>query len=100
MAGEGDLGGNGDINILFEIAEVGGQLIPGAPIPAGLLDQIKSTASSVVTITSTSMRDALAKAITANLDFNGDNQVVGVEILNLSKRVSKPDLSEFQFQSA
>ena len=46
------------------------------------------------------MRDALAKAITANLDFNGDNQVVGVEILNLSKRVSKPDLSEFQFQSA
>jgi len=34
------------------------------------------------------------------LDFNGNNQVVGVEILNLSKRVSKPDLREFQFQSA
>jgi len=34
------------------------------------------------------------------LDFNGKNQVVGVEILNLSKRVSKPDLREFQFQSA
>jgi uncharacterized protein YuzE len=34
------------------------------------------------------------------LDFNDENQVVGVEILNLSKRVSKPDLREFQFQTA
>jgi len=32
------------------------------------------------------------------LDFNGDNQVVGVEILNLSKRSPKLNLRELQFQ--
>jgi len=31
------------------------------------------------------------------LDFNADNQVVGVEILNLSKR--SPNLRELQFQT-
>ena len=33
------------------------------------------------------------------LDFNADNQVVGVEILNLSKRSSKLNLRELQFQA-
>ena len=32
------------------------------------------------------------------LDFNADNQVVGVEILNLSKRSPKVNLRELQFQ--
>ena len=32
------------------------------------------------------------------LDFNADNQVVGVEILNLSKRSPKLNLRELQFQ--
>ncbi len=34
------------------------------------------------------------------LDFNEHNQVVGVEILRLSKRVPKVNLRDFQFQSA
>jgi len=34
------------------------------------------------------------------LDFNELNQVVGVEILNLSKRTPKLNLRELQFQSA
>jgi uncharacterized protein YuzE len=33
------------------------------------------------------------------LDFNVDNQVVGVEILNLSKRSSNLNLPDFQFQT-
>ena len=33
------------------------------------------------------------------LDFNAENQVVGVEILNLSKRSPKLNLREFQFQT-
>jgi uncharacterized protein YuzE len=32
------------------------------------------------------------------LDFNERNQVVGVEILRLSKRVEKARLREFQFE--
>jgi uncharacterized protein YuzE len=32
------------------------------------------------------------------LDFNADNQVVGVEILNLSKRSPKLNFRELQFQ--
>jgi len=32
------------------------------------------------------------------LDFNADNQVVGVEILNLSKRSPKLNLPELEFQ--
>ena len=32
------------------------------------------------------------------LDFNADNQVVGIEILNLSKRSPKLNLRELQFQ--
>ena len=32
------------------------------------------------------------------LDFNGGNQVVGVEILNLSKPSPKLNLRELQFQ--
>ena len=32
------------------------------------------------------------------LDFNADNQVVGVEILNLSKRSPKLKLRELEFQ--
>ncbi|MBV8142202.1 MAG: DUF2283 domain-containing protein [Verrucomicrobia bacterium] len=32
------------------------------------------------------------------LDFNGDNQVVGVEILNLSKRSPKLNFRQLQFQ--
>lgn len=34
------------------------------------------------------------------LDFNERNEVVGVEMLNLSKRVSTVDLSEFHYQNA
>lgn len=34
------------------------------------------------------------------LDFNERNEVVGVEMLNLSKRVPSLDLHEFQYQSA
>ncbi len=34
------------------------------------------------------------------LDFNQDKQVVGVEILNLSKRVSKINVRELQFHTA
>jgi len=33
------------------------------------------------------------------LDFNERNQVVGIEMLNLSKRISEQDLREFQYQS-
>jgi uncharacterized protein YuzE len=33
------------------------------------------------------------------LDFNANNQVVGVEILSLSKRSPKLNLREFQFQT-
>ena len=33
------------------------------------------------------------------LDFNDKDQVVGVEILNLSKRAPKLNLRELQFQS-
>jgi uncharacterized protein YuzE len=33
------------------------------------------------------------------LDFNSNKQVVGVEILNLSKRSPKLNLREFQFQT-
>ena len=33
------------------------------------------------------------------LDFNADDQVVGVEILNLSKRSPKLNLRELQFQA-
>ncbi|MEP6663012.1 MAG: DUF2283 domain-containing protein [Verrucomicrobiota bacterium] len=34
------------------------------------------------------------------LDFNHDKQVVGVEILNLAKRVSKINVRELQFHTA
>jgi uncharacterized protein YuzE len=34
------------------------------------------------------------------LDFNADNQVVGVEILNLSKRAPKLNLRELQFETS
>ena len=34
------------------------------------------------------------------LDFNADAQVVGIEILNLSKRSPKLNLRELQFQAA
>ncbi len=34
------------------------------------------------------------------LDFNERNKVVGIEMLNLSKRVSTVDLHEFQYQNA
>jgi uncharacterized protein YuzE len=34
------------------------------------------------------------------LDFNADNQVVGVEMLNLSQRTPKLDLRELQYQTA
>jgi uncharacterized protein YuzE len=33
------------------------------------------------------------------LDFNAQNQVVGVEMLNLSKRAPGLDLKDLQFQS-
>ena len=34
------------------------------------------------------------------LDFNEHNQVVGIEILNLSQRTPKVDLGELQYQTA
>ena len=34
------------------------------------------------------------------LDFNEQNQVVGVEMLNLSKRTPGLNLKDFQFQTA
>ena len=34
------------------------------------------------------------------LDFNERNQVVGIEMLNLSKRTPNLDLREFQYQTA
>jgi uncharacterized protein YuzE len=34
------------------------------------------------------------------LDFNERNQVVGIEVLNLSKRTPNLDLHEFQYQTA
>ena len=34
------------------------------------------------------------------LDFNEQNQVVGVEILNLSKRTPRINLRDFQLQTA
>jgi uncharacterized protein YuzE len=34
------------------------------------------------------------------LDFNADNQVVGVEILNLSRRSPKLNLHELQFETS
>ncbi len=33
------------------------------------------------------------------LDFNAGNQVVGIEVLNISKRVEREKLLEFQFES-
>ncbi len=33
------------------------------------------------------------------LDYNASNEVVGVEMLQLSKRSSAPDLSSLQFES-
>ena len=34
------------------------------------------------------------------LDFNEQNQVVGIEMLNLSKRTPNLDLHELQYQTA
>lgn len=34
------------------------------------------------------------------LDYNADNQVVGVEILHLSRRVHKTDLGKLVFETA
>jgi len=34
------------------------------------------------------------------LDFNADNQVVGIEILNLSQRSNKMNMRELQFLAA
>ncbi len=34
------------------------------------------------------------------LDFNGDGQVVGIEMLNLSKRVPELDLKRIELQTA
>lgn len=34
------------------------------------------------------------------LDYNAQNQVVGIEVLNFSKRTPKLDLSELQYQTA
>jgi uncharacterized protein YuzE len=34
------------------------------------------------------------------LDFNARNQVVGIEMLNLSQRAPKLDLRELQYQTA
>jgi uncharacterized protein YuzE len=34
------------------------------------------------------------------LDFNENNQVVGIEMLNLSKRAPNLDLRDFQYQTA
>ena len=33
------------------------------------------------------------------LDFNSDNRVVGIEMLNISKRVEREKLLDFHFQS-
>jgi uncharacterized protein YuzE len=33
------------------------------------------------------------------LDFNADNQVVGIEMLNISKRVEREKLLDFHFES-
>jgi uncharacterized protein YuzE len=33
------------------------------------------------------------------LDFNAENQVVGIEVLNISKRVAQDKLRTFQFES-
>ena len=33
------------------------------------------------------------------LDFNAENRVVGVEMLNISKRVERKKLLDFQFES-
>ncbi len=33
------------------------------------------------------------------LDFNSENRVVGVEMLNISKRVERKKLLDFQFES-
>ncbi len=33
------------------------------------------------------------------LDFNAANQVVGIEVLNISKRVEREKLLDFQFES-
>lgn len=33
------------------------------------------------------------------LDFNAQNQVVGIEMLNLSKRTPNLDLQDFQYQT-
>ena len=33
------------------------------------------------------------------LDFNSDNQVVGIEVLNISKRVEREKLLDFHFES-
>ena len=33
------------------------------------------------------------------LDFNSDNRVVGIEMLNISKRVKREKLLDFHFQS-
>ena len=34
------------------------------------------------------------------LDYNKDNQVVGIEILNISKRIPLTDLKKMQFEYA
>ena len=34
------------------------------------------------------------------LDFNSEEQVVGIEILNISKRISLPELKKVQFEFA
>ncbi len=36
----------------------------------------------------------------AVLDFNECNEVAGIEMMNLSKRLSAVDLREFQYQNA
>ena len=33
------------------------------------------------------------------LDFNSENRVVGIEMLNISKRVERENLLDFQFES-
>ena len=34
------------------------------------------------------------------LDFNADNQVVGIEVLDLKRRVPKADLKQLKFEVA
>jgi uncharacterized protein YuzE len=34
------------------------------------------------------------------LDFNAENQVVGIEVLNLKRRVPKADLKQLKFEVA